>query len=48
MNQDGGNGGEINETRWREAQTGAITRLNQVISVLTDRLERIEIALGNP
>ncbi|XP_023534142.1 uncharacterized protein LOC111795765 [Cucurbita pepo subsp. pepo] len=47
MNQDGGNGGEINEARWREAQVGTITRLNQVISTLTDRMERIEIALGN-
>ena len=47
MNQDGENGGEINEARWREAQVGTITRLNQVISTLTDRMERIEIALGN-
>ncbi|XP_022925325.1 uncharacterized protein LOC111432615 [Cucurbita moschata] len=47
MNQDEGNGGEINEARWREAQVGTITRLNQVISTLTDRMERIQIALGN-
>ena len=47
MNQDGGNGGEINEVRWRKAQVGTITCLNQVISTLTDRMERIEIALGN-
>ena len=47
MNQDGGNGGKIKEARWREAQVGTITRLNQVISTLTDRMERIEIALGN-
>ena len=33
--------------RWREAQAETITRLNQVISTLIDRMERIEIALGN-
>ena len=47
MNQDGENEGEINEARWRETQVRTITRLNQVISTLTDRMERIEIALGN-
>ena len=47
MNQDEGNGGEINEGRWREAQVRTITRLNQVISTSTNRMEWIEIALGN-
>ena len=47
MNQDGGNGGEINEARRKEAQVGSITRLNQVISTSTNRMEWIEIALGN-
>ena len=47
MNQDEGNGGEINEARWREAQVRTITRLNQVISTSTNRMEWIEIALGN-
>ena len=45
--QDKGNGGEINEARWREAQVRTITRLNQVISTSTNRMEWIEIALGN-
>ena len=47
MNQDEGHGGEINEARWRETQVRTITRLNQVISTLTDQMEQIEIALGN-
>lgn len=47
MNQDEGNEWEINEARWREAQVGVITRLNQVINTLTNRMEWIEIALGN-
>jgi len=39
MNQDGGNGGEINEARRKEAQVGSITHLNQVISTSTNRME---------
>ena len=37
--QDKGNGGKINEARWREAQVRTITRLNQVISTSTNRME---------
>ena len=47
MNQDEGNGGEINEARLREAQVRTITYLNQVVSTSTNRMEWIEIALGN-
>ena len=48
MNQDGRDGEEISEARWREAQSGVINRLTQVVNSLSDRLERMEVALGNP
>ena len=47
MNQKAKNSGEISEARRIEAQGGAIVRLTQVINDLTDRLDRIEVALRN-
>ena len=47
MNQEGKLRGDY-EARRREAQVGAFTRLNQDISTLTNRMEQIEITLGNP
>ncbi|KGN53741.1 hypothetical protein Csa_015371 [Cucumis sativus] len=47
MNQKAKNDGEISEARRIEAQGGAIVRLTQVINDLTDRLDRMNVALRN-
>ena len=47
MNKKAKNDGKISEAKRIEAQGGAIVRLTQVINDLTNRLDRMEVALRN-